>query len=351
MRENGAPGAAEGLFFNTLEWPPDCNSLRVPAILICDDQPDVLIALQLLLKAAGHEAKTADTPRSLLTQLEARRFDLVLTDMNFSRDTTSGREGLELVEQIRRGNSAPPVVVMTAWGDIDLAVQAMRRGAADFVTKPWDNPRLLATIDRCLAQARGVQSEMEIARSVQQKLLPVAERQFGALKLRAEFEPAHEIGGDYYDFLEIDGERLGILLADVSGKGVPAALLMANLQALFRAQAPEMLAQPGKLLERVNMLFHASTSPEHYATMFYGVYSDGELRYASAGHVPATLTRASGEVESHGPTGTVVGLFARVTMEEAVLRLGPGDRLSIVSDGVTERDIVDDDRTTVELWQ
>ncbi len=105
----------------------------------------------------------------MLDQLAGRSFDLVLTDMNFSRDTTSGREGLEIVEQILRGNQGPPVVVMTAWGDIDLAVQAMRHGAADFVTKPRDNIRLLATIDRCLESSRGAQSEMEIARSVQQK--------------------------------------------------------------------------------------------------------------------------------------------------------------------------------------
>lgn len=323
----------------------------MPAILICDDQPDVLIALQLLLKAAGYEAQSADSPHRLLEQLAARRYDLVLTDMNFSRDTTSGREGLDLVEQIRRRAKAPPVVVMTAWGDIDLAVQAMRRGAADFVTKPWDNGRLLATLERCLEQSRGAQSEMEIARSVQQKLLPLAERQFGRLTLRAEFEPAQEIGGDYYDFLDIDATRLGILLADVSGKGVPAALLMANLQALFRAQEPQLLAAPDRLLERINGLFHASTAPEHYATLFYGVYDaqTGALSYASAGHVPATLIRQDGTEESHGSTGTVLGLFAKVTMGESRLTLGTGDRLSIVSDGVSERDLVEDDRTTVEL--
>jgi sigma-B regulation protein RsbU (phosphoserine phosphatase) len=323
----------------------------VAAILVCDDQPDVLIALQLLLKGAGYEARTTDSPRRLFDHLAARPYDLVLTDMNFSRDTTSGREGLEVVEQIRRGKAAPPVVVMTAWGDIDLAVQAMRRGAADFVTKPWDNGRLLATLERCLAESRGAHSEMEIARSVQQKLLPVSERQFGALTLRASFEPAREIGGDYYDFLEIDAARLGILLADVSGKGVPAALLMANLQALFRAQDAALLAQPARLLERINGLFHASTAPEHYATIFYGVYDRdaGELRFANAGHVPATLLRANGTSESHGSTGMVLGLFSTISIGESQVRLAAGDRLSIVSDGVTERDEVEDDRTTVEL--
>ena len=99
------------------------------------------------------------------------------------------------------------------------------------------------------------------------------------------------------------------------------------------------------------LLFYASTAPEHYATLFYGVYDaeTRQVRYASAGHVPATLIRRDGAEESHGSTGTVLGLFAKVTMGEAQLALHPGDRLSIVSDGVSERDLVEDDRTTVEL--
>ena len=171
------------------------------------------------------------------------------------------------------------------------------------------------------------------------------------MRLRAAFEPAHEIGGDYYDFLDIDERRLGILLADVSGKGVPAALLMANLQALFRAQDRALLTEPARLLERINTLFHASTAPEHYATIFYGVYDrdHGVLRYSSAGHVPATLTRANGDLHLHGSTGTVLGLFPNIQLGEAHLTFEPGDRLLIVSDGVTESDLVEDDRTTVEL--
>jgi DNA-binding NtrC family response regulator len=119
---------------------------RSPRLLIADDQPDVLEALKLLLKGEGFEVETAASPRSVLAAVEARDFDALLVDMNYTRDTTSGAEGLDLLSRVQGLESAPPVVVMTAWGSIDGAVEAMRRGARDYVEKPWDNRRLLATM-------------------------------------------------------------------------------------------------------------------------------------------------------------------------------------------------------------
>ncbi len=115
-------------------------------ILIADDQPDVLEALRLLLKSEGIEIETAHSPAGILAALEAREFDAVLMDLNYTRDTTSGQEGLDLLARIRTLDSTVPVVVMTAWGTVDVAVEAMRRGARDFIQKPWDNPRLLAIV-------------------------------------------------------------------------------------------------------------------------------------------------------------------------------------------------------------
>src|SRR5947209_1943489 len=119
---------------------------RPPRLLIADDQPDVLEALKLLLKGEGFEVETAASPRAVLTAIEARDFDALLVDMNYTRDTTSGAEGLDLLSRVHAMDGAPPVVVMTAWGSIDGAVEAMRRGARDYVVKPWDNRRLLATL-------------------------------------------------------------------------------------------------------------------------------------------------------------------------------------------------------------
>jgi DNA-binding NtrC family response regulator len=115
-------------------------------VLAADDQPDVLQALRLLLRGEGIELETAASPAGAMAALEAGDFDVVLLDLNYARDTTSGREGLELLERIASLDATLPVVVMTAWGSVEGAVQAMRRGARDYVEKPWDNARLLATL-------------------------------------------------------------------------------------------------------------------------------------------------------------------------------------------------------------
>ena len=107
------------------------------SILVSDDQPEVLEAIRLLLKSAGHETITANSPATLLEVARSRPFDLILMDLNYSRDTTSGREGLDLLASLEAGRGETPVVVMTAWSDVDLAVEAMQRGAVDFIQKPW----------------------------------------------------------------------------------------------------------------------------------------------------------------------------------------------------------------------
>jgi len=120
--------------------------MKPPRVLVADDDADVLAAIRLLLKGEGFEVETATSPALALAALESRDFDAALLDLNYARDTTSGREGLELVERLRALDPTLPVVVMTAWGSVDGAVAAVRRGARDYVQKPWDNARLLQTI-------------------------------------------------------------------------------------------------------------------------------------------------------------------------------------------------------------
>jgi DNA-binding NtrC family response regulator len=115
-------------------------------VLVADDQPDVLEAVRLLLKAEGYQIETVSSPQAVINSLETREYDILLMDLNYTRDTTSGQEGLDLLARIQQIDSMLPVVVMTAWGSVELAVEAMRRGARDFVQKPWDNARLLAII-------------------------------------------------------------------------------------------------------------------------------------------------------------------------------------------------------------
>ena len=135
-----------------------------PRILVADDEPAVLEALKLLLKTEGYDVHTAASPRAVLSALDARDFDALLIDMNYTRDTTSGAEGLDLLARLQGLEAAPPVVVMTAWASIDGAVEAMRRGARDFIEKPWDNRRLLATLRTQVELGRALRTSQRLER-------------------------------------------------------------------------------------------------------------------------------------------------------------------------------------------
>src|ERR1700731_2095282 len=143
----------------------------VPRLLIADDQPDVLEALRFLAKGEGYQTEAAQSPAAVLDALESRDFDAVVMDLNYTRDTTSGQEGLDLLTRIHGIDSTLPVIVMTAWGSVELAVEAMRRGARDFVQKPWENTRMLAILRtqielrQALRQASRLEAENRIPRA------------------------------------------------------------------------------------------------------------------------------------------------------------------------------------------
>src|SRR5262249_18531644 len=131
-------------------------------VLIADDQPDVREALRLLLKTEGYETETASSPAGVIKAVETNDFHVLLIDLNYSRDTTSGKEGLDLLSRIRNMDTTLPVVVMTAWGSVELAVEAMRRGARDFIQKPWENERLLAILRTQVELARALRREKRL---------------------------------------------------------------------------------------------------------------------------------------------------------------------------------------------
>lgn len=314
-------------------------------ILISDDQHDILTALSLLLKLNNYATETVDSPREAIEAAHRSNFDLILMDLNYSRDTTSGREGLDLLSRLRGAGVTTPIVVMTAWGNVDLAVEAMRLGANDFVQKPWDNQRLLGTLEKQLASAesaerrqRQTQSEMDIARNVQQKLLPQTFRPLARLDYSALCLPAREVGGDYYDFFHLGEDRIAGLLADVSGKGVAAAMLMANLQACFRSQLDTGFKEATELLSTINRLFYASTPIEQYVTLVYFEYESHSrrLRYVNCGHLAPALLRASGEVERLDATCTVLGLFPNLPCESREIELKEQEVVALFTDGVSE---------------
>ena len=180
--------------------------------------------------------------------------------------------------------------------------------------------------------------DARLAREVQAGLFPRRFPRLETLSYAGMSVPAGLVGGDYFDFLDLGCGYLGIAVGDVSGKGVAAALLMANLQAHVRSQCALALDDIGSMLRAVNRLFQQSTQNGHYATLFFGEYRDTDrrLRFVNCGHPPALLCHADGAMERFGATATVLGLGEDWNCEIVEMQLAPGDRLLIYTDGVTE---------------
>ncbi|MGH9322839.1 MAG: PP2C family protein-serine/threonine phosphatase [Vicinamibacteria bacterium] len=316
------------------------ESIPAKRILVADDQRDVLTALELLFKAQGISAVTVTSPEAILTAVSREDFDAVLMDLNYTRDTTSGEEGLDALSRLAALPNAPPVIVMTAWGSIELAVEAMKRGARDFVTKPWDNRVLLATITRNTERtsARYASNELEVASQVQRKLWPPDCLTFSSLAVAGHCRPIGAVGGDTFDFIELGNGRVAFSLADVSGKGLPAALMMASLQAILRSGVGHGGSDLSGFLQVANRHFFESTEPQHYATLFFGVYDDlsRELHYASCGHPPAILLSNDGLYRKLGSTASAFGMFEELTPEVESVEMRRGDALLVYSDGLLE---------------
>jgi len=189
-----------------------------------------------------------------------------------------------------------------------------------------------------LESERQAARELAIAKQVQTRLFPQRQPLIRTLVYAGICHPARTVGGDYYDFLDLGSRRLGLVLADIAGKGIGAALLMANLQAALRSQCATAWAQPERFLRSVNQLLYENTAEGDYATLFFGAYDDDtrKLRYSNCGHPPALLLRGDDGLERLGATSTVVGLFEKwdCTMEER--ELAPGDAVLLYTDGVTE---------------
>jgi serine phosphatase RsbU (regulator of sigma subunit)/FixJ family two-component response regulator len=470
----------------------------LPRTLIADDQPDILEALRLLLKGEGFHTEVVTSPSEVIEALKQQNYDILLMDLNYARDTTSGQEGLDLLAHVQALDSTLPIVVMTAWGSIELTVEAMRRGVRDFVLKPWENARLLHILrtqienghtlrkkerlkaerkllsssifeaddlkpmlqlvsehieealesravaiftrgprehsftvtvrsgafddsggelkfepdadflcalnapldaeraylpeeearesaeanntlivpikvkgeligfvcvggklsdepydaddmrflDAIVGQvgiginnllARGQQYELEEARDIQRGLMPKVIPQIHGYEISGAWRPAHVVSGDYFDVLKFDENRAALCIADVSGKGMPAALLMSNVQAAVKAFA-SATAAPAELCEKVNRVVCSNTAEDKFITFFYCLLdaATGKLTYANAGHNAPIIIRSDGASLQLERGGTVLGPFPEWEFEQGETELRPGDRALLFTDGITE---------------
>ena len=325
----------------------------IPRTLIADDQPDVATALRLLLRDAGHQTEAVNSPAAALEAIKEREFDLVLMDLNYARDTTSGQEGLDLITSIRQIDSTLPVVVLTGWGTVELAVEAMQRGVHDFVQKPWDNRNLIKTLQRQIelgrtrrrqidldAESRKVSEhldqELADAEEIQRALLPKELPHIEDLDIAVAWRPARAVGGDYFDVLKFSDHRAGICIADVAGKGMPAALLMSNAHAVVKSLAADTL-DSNELCARVNRVVCENIVPNRFISCFYGLLDTQTktLSYTNAGHYAPMLIR-DGQCLRLTEGGPVIGVFPDQIYATQEVELRRGDCLALFTDGVTE---------------
>jgi serine phosphatase RsbU (regulator of sigma subunit) len=232
------------------------------------------------------------------------------------RDPSAWGGAFARFEDIDRNSFA-----LVSFDEVSRAVEAQRRAVAEKEEAE-----------------RRTAHELDIAMQVQARLFPQRQPSMRALEYAGVCVQTRRVGGDYYDFLDLGRERLGLVIGDIAGKGMPAALLMANLQANLRSQCAIAVEQPEQLLQCVNRLFYENTADNAYATFFYSEFDDrtARLRYANCGHLPALILRCEGGVERLEATAPVLGLFAAWECRAAERALSPGDLLAIYTDGITE---------------
>lgn len=283
--------------------------------------------------------------------LEKKDFDIILSDINMPE-----MDGITLLTKINEmRNPALKCIMVSAYGDMGNIRSAMNNGAFDFATKPIDLDDLSRTIEKAIeeiefvrksqqehTQLVSIKSDLAVAGEIQQAILPQRfppiEEMADMVDLFATMTPAKEVGGDFFDFFKIDEKRLGFVIADVSGKGVPASIFMAVSRTLLRATGMRGIDTNECLNYVNNMLCHESID-SMFVTVFYGIYNTetGLVEYTNAGHNPPYVVRADGTVDTLPMSENIVaGMFDDFTFTQSTLQLDKGDMLVLFTDGVTE---------------
>ena len=320
-------------------------------ILVVDDEPDLeplmLQRMRRDIRRGQYEFVFAHDGNEALARLnEHEDVDMVLSDINMP-----GMDGLTLLEQIPHVYPEIRAVMVSAYGDMKNIRTAMNRGAFDFVTKPIDFEDLRVTIERTLRHMMewrealasrdklvALQNELDVAQKIQQSVLPTEFPISDIYEIDARMLAAREVGGDFYDVLRLENGRIGLSVADVSDKGIPAALFMMSALTLLKGSAIGVGA-PGAVLTEVNDLLNEENEAAMFVTLLYAVFdpSNGLLNYANGGHNPPIIVHPDGTSTLLPATGGIaLGVAPKFQYEEGTVILDPGDTIVLYTDGVTE---------------
>ena len=342
-------------------------------MLVVDDEPDLESLIRQKFRKQIKESEFqfvfAQNGFEALAKIEDHPdITVILSDINMPE-----MDGLTLLHKLEElNNPVLKAVIVSAYGDMENIRTAMNRGAFDFITKPIDFNDLEVTINKTIRQLGlirealrdrdqlvAVQRDLTIAARIQQSLLPQTFPPFPDRKeidIFASMVPAKVVGGDFYDFFFLDADRLGFVVGDVSGKGMPAAIFMALSRTLLKATAMRT-PNPGDCVFQVNNLLVPESDSAMFVTLFYAVLNTrtGDVEYCNGGHNAPYLVTAEGEIrplERIG--GPLVGKIPDLPYKSHTIRLNPGDALYVYTDGVTEamdaqRNFFDDDRLEAYL--
>lgn len=309
-------------------------------ILVVEDDPALLRGLTDNLRCESYDVVTATDGLAAFQMIRTAQPDLVVLDL-----TLPGLDGLEVCRRVRELGLRTPIVMLTSRSEEGDRVHGLEMGADDYVSKPFSLPELFARIRSILRHRRSWQTEtnelrrdLRSASDVQRALFPRVKPAVGGVDFAGACVPARIVGGDYYDYFQVDGAGLALMVADVAGKGASAALLMANLQGAVRSSAPAHGADCVRLADRLNEVMYAATDAARYVTVFYSVLdpSTGALTYVNAGHVAALVVADDGppiELESIAPP---IGLFEALPLTSRQLTVDRGAWVLMFSDGIPE---------------
>jgi phosphoserine phosphatase RsbU/P len=324
-------------------------------ILVVDDEPDVELLIKQRfrrkIREGGFNFEFALNGEEALEKISNdSSIDIVMSDINMPV-----MDGLTLLSRLRDMDRLLRTVVVSAYGDMQNIRVAMNRGAYDFLTKPIDFEDFEVTIQKTIQELEGIRAghqarkqlddiekELNVANRIQQSMLPRTFPPFpdrSEFEIYAEMEPAHSVGGDFYDFFLVDENRLGFVIGDVSGKGVPSALFMAVTRTLLRATAMQGISA-AECIRYVNNVLAKQGDGTMYVTLLYGILDPrtGVLDYCSAGHhAPLVFSKGESELRHAGEGGGLIaGLYDWAPYTGGSLQLKPGDCLLLYTDGVTE---------------
>jgi sigma-B regulation protein RsbU (phosphoserine phosphatase) len=324
-------------------------------ILLADDDPSVCRFVEVVLKQAGYLVVLARDGVETLERVRESAPDLVLLDVLMPR-----MDGLEVLGALRRNpdTSQIPVIMLTQKGEVEDRVKGLESGADDYVPKPFVPQELLVRIHGLLRRsekvralgplmgvlgewfsAQGIEQlghELETAREIQFRLLPPSLPTLGGVEVGASIEPTKSVGGDFYDFVPMPG-GVGFVIGDVSGKGIPAALLMVMVRSLLRATAWE-LTSPAEIVSRVNRFLCRDLPPSMFVSLVFGVLTlaPRRLLLVNAGHVNPLLLRPGQPPRVLAGGGPVLGAMEEAKYPEEEVELQGGDLVVLTTDGLVE---------------